>query len=57
MLTEEEKRKIEAEEAYRYEIRKKQPPIKTTSLRDKLTKIFFFGGIAFLVLITIAFLR
>ena len=50
-MTEEEKRKIEAEEAYREEPRRKQSPIEVTSFTDRFNKFGFYLSVALGVIV------
>ena len=55
MLTDEEKAKIEAEEAYRAKLRRKQKPIKTTSFTDKLNKFGFYAALLLAAIVFVLF--
>jgi len=55
MLSEQDKRRIEAEEAYRLEVRNRLGPVKTESFTDKLNRFRLWWSIVwFAILIGLA---
>lgn len=44
MLSEQDKRRIESEEAYRASVRRRHGPVQTTSFRDKVAKAEFWAN-------------
>ena len=51
MLSDEEKLRIEEEEAYRAKVRSKLPPAKVEGFRDKSSRISMWIGITILLLL------
>ena len=47
MLSDDDKKRIEQEEAYRAQVRKQHGPVRTTSFSDKVAKVEFWVGLIF----------